>query len=417
MAVETLRPNAAGDECNIMKEAGAACPNHYQNVDESSADDDTTKVYSNQTSYERDLYNITDHSVGSGTINKITVYARANDTYTGDPVRASLKICIKSGTGSGAPDTVSESNEITVSHTWTTYSNEWSTNPATGSAWTWDEIDKLQIGCALQYGYWYTQVTQVYVEVDYTAITEKTSSDSGSGSDARLSGSPLALMSKADSGSGVEGTPAPEATLTGSETGSGIEKLCEVILSDAGSGFENSHLDIVMSAKSSSDAGSGAEESGLLATFEQGETGSGNESLLSRVLSQPDSGGGSEATSALLAALINTETGSGIDLALSRLMITSETGSGVEKLPKREVLLSDAASGIETATVLKALLATDSGAGLEALVGLRALITNEEAGYGSERLGVRIMTATGTSNMKLLDKKGKARIPSRKVDL
>ena len=419
MAVETLRPNAPGDECNIQNVTGcSSCPNHYTCVDEASADDGTTYIRNyNESPMQRDLYNIDDHSVGSGTINKITVYSRCRDNgFTGK-----LKICIKSGTGSGAPDTVSEGAEksMTGDGTWANYSEEWATNPATGSAWTWDEIDKLQIGVAMGAKFTECYCTQVYVEVDYTAVTEKTSSDSGSGSDARLSGSPLALMSKADSGSGVEGTPAPEATLTGSETGSGIEKLLnrEVILSDAGSGFENSHLDIVMSAKSSSDAGSGAEESGLLATFEQGETGSGNESLLSRVLSQPDSGGGSEATSALLAALINTETGSGIDLVLSRLMITSETGSGVEKLPKREVLLSDAASGIEAATTLKALLATDSGAGLEALVGLRALITNEEAGYGSERLGVRIMTATGTSNMKLLDKKGKARIPSRKVDL
>jgi len=421
MAIETLRPSAAGDECNIALEIGAACPNHYQNVDEAEHDSATTVVWGQTANsvWKRDLYNIDDSGVGAGTINFIKVYTYLTGHSSSD--QDSAKLAIKSG------DVVAEGSGYMPGLGYTLYSHTWSENPDGDAAWTWEDIDALQVGISLRQGkndahsdYYQSKCTQIYVEVDYTAVTEKTSSDSGSGSDARLSGNPLALMSKADSGSGAEGTPASEATLTGSETGSGIEALFSLggkLVTDAGSGSENSYLDIITSAKSSSDAGSGAEASGLLAAFEQGETGSGNESLLSRVLSQPDSGGGSDATSALLAALINTETGFGIDSVLSRLMITSETGSGVEKLLKREVILFDSGSGIEAATMYKILLAADSGAGLEALASLLALITAEEAGYGLERLGARVMTATGVSSMKLLHKKGKARIPSKQVNL
>ena len=212
MAVETLRPNAAGDECNIAQ-AHVACPNHYTCVDEAVADGNTTLVYvSNVTAWQRDFYNIDDHSVGSGVINKITV--KINGCIFNTTSQDHLKICIKSGTGDGAPDTPSEGSGQQMTTDFAEYTEEWATNPATSAAWTWDEIDKLQAGVSIRRPHINntTKVTQVYVEVDYTAVTEKTSSDSGSGSDARLSGNPLALMSKAESGSGTEDTPASEAT-------------------------------------------------------------------------------------------------------------------------------------------------------------------------------------------------------------
>ena len=208
MSIETLRPNAAGDECNITYEAGAACPNHYQNVDEETPDEDSTEVHEdNYGTYIRDLYNIADHAVGSGTINFIKVYARCR-AY-GEPDQVSLKIAIKSGTGSGDPDTVSEGSEETVTTSFANYSHQWDTNPATSAAWTWDEIDKLQAGIALRqaehtaFG-WATVCTQVYVEVDYTAITPKTSSDAGSG---------------------VEGTPMQAIAVADSELGQGSDSL------------------------------------------------------------------------------------------------------------------------------------------------------------------------------------------------
>jgi len=170
---ETLRPNAAGDECNIPGQVGAACPNHWQNVNETPSDEATSYVWNTvQTAYSRDFYNIT-NSTGSGTISNITVYARVYGQSLVN--QASLKIVIKSGTGSGAPDTISESAEKTVTTLWANYSEVWATNNATSSAWTWDEVDNLQIGVSIR-RCWFeqpaaTRVTQVYVNVDYGNAT------------------------------------------------------------------------------------------------------------------------------------------------------------------------------------------------------------------------------------------------------
>jgi len=180
MATETLRPNAAGDEENIAGVSGNGVGTHYTTVDEAEPDGDTTDVETSATDYERDLYNLDNHSTGSGTINHITVYANCKGDVS--VTQASLKIAIKSGTGAGAPDTPSESAEKTVTTSYAEYSNQWTTNPATTSAWTWDEIDALQAGIALKEPEpakaYMTKCTQVYVVVDYTVPQNYTESAS-----------------------------------------------------------------------------------------------------------------------------------------------------------------------------------------------------------------------------------------------
>jgi len=107
----------------------------------------------------RDLYNLPAHT-GSGVINKITVYHRDySDTYAGK-----VKPIIKTN------GVVYEGTQVDVpAGTWTTYSQEWTKNPNTVSAWAWDEIDALQVGISFQGPYYDNQrCTQVYVEVDYT---------------------------------------------------------------------------------------------------------------------------------------------------------------------------------------------------------------------------------------------------------
>lgn len=177
MATEIIRPNAAGDECNIDDEDGAACPNHYQNVDEVVADDNTTRNKTKGAGWLRDFYNLEDHSVGSGTINKITVYARCK--CWGAPDQIHVKIAIKSGTGAGAPDTPDEdAGHQQPYDTWQNLSNEWATNPATVAAWTWDEIDALQAGISMRTSEngaeKYSFNTQLWVVVDYTAVVVPT---------------------------------------------------------------------------------------------------------------------------------------------------------------------------------------------------------------------------------------------------
>ncbi|MBA7473868.1 hypothetical protein ES707_09213 [subsurface metagenome] len=72
---ETLRPNATGNVTNISSQypdSGA----HWDKVDEATSDNWSTYVSTNSTSYQRDLYNIPDHTVGTGGINYVTVHFR-----------------------------------------------------------------------------------------------------------------------------------------------------------------------------------------------------------------------------------------------------------------------------------------------------------------------------------------------------
>lgn len=273
MATETLRPNAAGDETSINTQYPSS-GEHWDKVDEETADNDTTKVYNWQvTSYQRDLYNLPASS-GSGTINFIRIYFRVkNYGNSNGCAKPSLK----------SDSTVTDGTEVSPSplNTWITYSQQWNTNPADGQAWEWADIDALQIGVSLKAGGTSSdaaQCTQVYVEVDYTpAITEKSSSDSGSGADAVDSLETPEAKSSSDAGSGVEGTPIQSAILAGSEAGFSIEALTGRLLAavDTGGGVEASSVETEGPLKS------------LFAT----ELGEGSDSLTAKI-EMPIKGGG-----------------------------------------------------------------------------------------------------------------------------
>jgi hypothetical protein len=100
-----------------------------------------------------DLYNLTNHS-GSGTISKIIVHARVRDLTVG-------RIAIKTG------GTIYYSGNLSAGATYENKSFDWTTNPQTTIAWTWDDIDALQAGIELPGTG--GACTQLYVEVDYTA--------------------------------------------------------------------------------------------------------------------------------------------------------------------------------------------------------------------------------------------------------
>jgi len=160
--VETLRPNAAGD----LTELEASSGNNYECVNEADADGDESFVYiCGGVVFGADLYNIVDHSEGSGTINKITVYFCCRYILSEGYAYAVIKS--NSTTWSGSQKILSGS--------WVLYSQEWATNPADDEAWSWDDIDALQIGAELENGDNFdeeSQCTQVYVEVDYTAAAD-----------------------------------------------------------------------------------------------------------------------------------------------------------------------------------------------------------------------------------------------------
>ena len=163
--VETLRPNAAGSEESIdIATSGAG--NHHNDVDEAgTGDDSTTKICTDSTTYQRDLYNLPASS-GSGIINFIKVYFKT----CGNSAESYAKPSLKSNS------TVTDGTEIDTTDTsWILRSEQWNTNPADSAAWEWADVDALQIGVSLKGGgdfpeSFYSECTQVYVEVDYTGV-------------------------------------------------------------------------------------------------------------------------------------------------------------------------------------------------------------------------------------------------------
>jgi len=159
---ETLRPDAAGDETNIASQFPATGA-HWDKVAEETPDGDSTYVYTSNATWEEDFYNIADHSIGASTINYVEVYMECRADAS--PTQTSAHVHIKTN---GFEDNGSEE---TITTGYATYSSQWSDSPQTTAAWTWDEIDALQIGVGLREpaSGQNTNCTQVYAEVNYEA--------------------------------------------------------------------------------------------------------------------------------------------------------------------------------------------------------------------------------------------------------
>jgi len=159
-----FRPNATGDENGIdvqFPDSGE----HWDKVDEETADDDSTYVASNSPSWKEDLYHIPDHSTqtAGGDINYVEGYlvCRATANATQDSAYVHIKTNGTEYNGS--------TENMTPSYA--TYSYQWTKNPSANTTWTWDEIDTLQIGAGLSQptSGEYTRCTQVYAEVSFDA--------------------------------------------------------------------------------------------------------------------------------------------------------------------------------------------------------------------------------------------------------
>lgn len=164
---ERLHPNAAGDRCVFPFEAGASCPDHYQNVDDTDpADDDTTYVGAQITpGYDYELYELPAASfIGKPADVTVTFRARADEV----PTRASARAALKTN------GSVVYGDEETVDTTYGDFSHTWNSNPVTGAPWTKDEINALQVGISLRRpsasGTGITLCTQVYLEAGFDSL-------------------------------------------------------------------------------------------------------------------------------------------------------------------------------------------------------------------------------------------------------
>lgn len=207
-----------------------------------------------------------------------------------------------------------------------------------------------------------------------TGVTERSSAETGAGIEAKTSGHPIVMAGGAETGSGLESLGSRD--LGGAETGSGLESLDSL---------------------------------GLGAI----ETGAGTESLVGRGLSQ-------------------SETGAGLESLGSRDLGNIETGTGVESLGSRELGGAEVSSGLDIACLLAALAGGETGSGAEATLKIAAFFSGDaglgaelswmlkdavcgEVGDGKDALKSLIKTEDSSSDMRLYERRGHTRAPSRQV--
>ncbi len=150
---ETLRPNASGAVTDLSDEG---CSSNFSCVDEVTSDGNSTYVKGGGNSYEYDLYNITNSAISSGTIDSVIVYINASKTTNGNSQRLGTYILTNGNY---------DYSEKSTTQSYADYSTTYINNPQSSSAWSWAEIDALQIGAGIRRE---ARVTQVWVEVYYT---------------------------------------------------------------------------------------------------------------------------------------------------------------------------------------------------------------------------------------------------------
>ena len=157
---ETIHPNAAGQYAQWTRESppGSA---HWDCCNEDPPDNDTSYVETNSAAWKYEAYNLEDHT-GSGTINWVRVYVRAKLLSPGTSI---IRTLIRTY------NTNYESDDITLSASYQNNYTQYDTNPNTGLAWTWAEIDSLQAGASGKLsGNVNIRMTAVWVIVGYSPV-------------------------------------------------------------------------------------------------------------------------------------------------------------------------------------------------------------------------------------------------------
>ena len=163
-----LYPDAA-DSLKEMTAVGAG--DNYLCIDEAYdvPDDDTTYVYTTDTSVVTDIYRLPNHTSETGTINYVKVFARAKSHNLAQAGTGVYKLLVSTGAATYS------SSDINLTTDYTVYYNYWTENPATSAAWTWADIDNLKIGVAASspsvYGTSYNLTLRPNAVGDITQLT------------------------------------------------------------------------------------------------------------------------------------------------------------------------------------------------------------------------------------------------------
>jgi len=153
-----LRPVGAGTTTQLSVNTGT----NWAAVDEEDNDADTTYVYRlNDSTAQLDTY-ILNNPNGSGTITGVTVYCRVKALGTSTSARMAVRTHSTNYYGSSE----------TPATNYILYSKAWATNPNTSAAWTWDEVNAMEIGIEMTpTATWDVRCTQVWAVVTYTGAS------------------------------------------------------------------------------------------------------------------------------------------------------------------------------------------------------------------------------------------------------
>jgi hypothetical protein len=160
-----IRPNGDTSDSDLQT-TGATSGQHYTCVDEATQDGATTYVSTasgHDNFWTDDVYNF-QNPTHTGTVAYITINAVARTTVSsGGYIQMAMTTNGQEWDGSANPGL-----GIPLTSNWLEYTTVWKINPATGTTWTWTDIDNLQIGpslyCATTGG---AQCTQIYIQIYY----------------------------------------------------------------------------------------------------------------------------------------------------------------------------------------------------------------------------------------------------------
>lgn len=151
----TLRPSGSGAYSNNTHSPGSG--SNWDKVDEATSDEASTFVYSSGFLWNSDTYITEDPGSNPGTINSVVIFIRVRSLYSGTQTRTIAYTYNTRYYG----DIINTHGQTSF----TNYSTAYTTNPNTSSAWTWSEVNDMQVGVR---NYYYSDCTQVWAQVYYT---------------------------------------------------------------------------------------------------------------------------------------------------------------------------------------------------------------------------------------------------------
>lgn len=160
MAQLTLKPT--GDFSTELGIYPASPTTHYDKVDEATPDEDATYVYLiNEEYYKFDWFHL-ENTVQTGTINWVRGYVRGKVTHA-EPGEAG-----NSMTGVRCNSTTHTQGLGSLFTIYADLYHQWDINPVTEEAWTWDDINGMEVACGLNAIKTESRGTRVWFVVDYT---------------------------------------------------------------------------------------------------------------------------------------------------------------------------------------------------------------------------------------------------------